>query len=100
MGGYASTDHKVQGQTIENIIVDIGPSKQFSVDAFAAYVAFSRSRSRESIRLLRDFDDKMFTKHPSEHLRAEDCRLVELTRIMKVKFEAGMTNDIYIQTKV
>ena len=92
VGGYAFTDHKAQGQTIENVIVDIGPTKRFSVDAFAAYVALSRSRGRESIRLLRDFDDKIFTKHPSEHLRAEDFRLAELTRITKVKFEAGMYN--------
>ena len=53
MGGYAFTDHKAQGQAIENIIVNIGPTKQFSMDAFVAYVALSRSRGRESIRLHR-----------------------------------------------
>ena len=62
------------------------------MDAFAAYIALLRSRSGESIRLLRDFDDKIFMKHPSEHLRAEDIRLVALTQDMKVKFEAGMYN--------
>jgi ATP-dependent exoDNAse (exonuclease V) alpha subunit len=43
VAGYAFTDHKAQGQTIENVIVDIGPTRRFSVDAFAAYVALSRS---------------------------------------------------------
>ena len=57
------------------------------MDAFAAYIALSRSRSWESIRLLRDFDDKIFTKHPSEHLQAEDIQLVALTSDMKIKFD-------------
>ena len=90
VGGYAFTDHKAQGQTIEN--VNIRPTKRFSVDAFAAYIALSRSRGRESIRLLRDFDDKIFTKLPSEHLQAEEFQLADLTRKTKVKFEAGMYN--------
>ena len=38
-------------------------------------------------RLLRDFDDKIFTKHPSEHLQAEDIQLVALTSDMKIKFD-------------
>jgi ATP-dependent exoDNAse (exonuclease V) alpha subunit len=38
---YAFTDHKAQGQTIECVIVDIGPTKRFPVDPFAAYVALS-----------------------------------------------------------
>ena len=42
--------------------------------------------------MCQDFDDKIFTKHPSEDLQAEDFRLVDLTRNMKVKFEAGMYN--------
>jgi hypothetical protein len=89
VAGYAFTDHKAQGQTIENVIVDIGPTKRFSVDAFAAYVALSRSRGRETIRLLRDFDDKIFTKHPWEHLRAEDGRLDALSLQTKIRFAAG-----------
>jgi hypothetical protein len=62
------------------------------MEAFAAYIALSRSPGQESIRLLRDFNDKVFMKHPSEHLRAEDIRLAALTRDIKVKFEAGMYN--------
>jgi hypothetical protein len=42
-------------QTIEH---DIGPTKRFSADAFATYVALSRSQGWETIKLLRDFDDK------------------------------------------
>ena len=39
-----------------------------------------------------DFDDKIFMKHPSEHLQAEDFRMADLTRNTKVKFEARMYN--------
>jgi hypothetical protein len=38
---YAFTDHKLQGQTLEHVVVDIGPTKRFPVDPFAAYVALS-----------------------------------------------------------
>ena len=89
MAGYAFTDHKAQGQMIENVIVDIGPTKKFSVDAFAAYVALSQSRGQETIRLLGDFDDKIFTKHPSEHLHAEDKRLAALSLQTKIRFVVG-----------
>jgi hypothetical protein len=89
---YAFTDHKSQGQTIEYVIVDIGPTKKFPVDPFAAYVALSRSRGRHSIRLLRDFDDRIFTKHPSEDLRAEDERLSILAEETRIRFEGNYYN--------
>ena len=89
-GAYAFTDHKAQGQTIEYVIVDIGPTKKFPVSSFAAYVALSRSRGRDNIRLLRDFDDVIFTKHPSEALRQEDERLQSINKVTTDKFLAGM----------
>ncbi|KAG8214150.1 hypothetical protein J3R82DRAFT_10916 [Butyriboletus roseoflavus] len=42
---------------------------------FNISVALSRCRGRDTIRLLRDFDDKLLTSHPSEYLRTEDERL-------------------------
>jgi ATP-dependent exoDNAse (exonuclease V) alpha subunit len=89
---YAFTDHKSQGQTIGYVIVDISPTKKFPVTPFAAYVALSRSRGRSSIRLLRDFDDSIFTQHPSEALRLEDERLEWLAKDTEDKFEAGYYN--------
>jgi ATP-dependent exoDNAse (exonuclease V) alpha subunit len=76
--GYTFTDHKAQGQTLEHVIVDIGTTVKFPVNPFAAYVALSRSHGRDTIRLLRDFDETIFTKHPSEYLRREDERLAGL----------------------
>jgi hypothetical protein len=45
---------------------------------FDVYAAPSRSRGRENIQLLRDFDEKLLTPHPCEYLRLEDERLVRL----------------------
>jgi ATP-dependent exoDNAse (exonuclease V) alpha subunit len=87
---YTFTDHKAQGQTIENVIVDIGTTKRFPVDPFVAYVALSRSRGRNSIRLLRDFDNKIFTRHPSEDLRLEDRCLEGLAERTKIRFDMGL----------
>jgi hypothetical protein len=40
-------------------------------------------------RLLRDFNDSLFTCHPSEELRLEDIRLQELADLTKAKVAAG-----------
>lgn len=75
---YAFTDYKSQGQTIEHVVVDLAESTRNSMDPFHAYVALSRSRGRDTIRLLRDFDSRLLTTHPSVHLRPEDARLEQL----------------------
>jgi hypothetical protein len=74
----AYTDYRSQGQTLETVVVDIGKTPNFGLSPFNAYVALSRSRGRETIRLLRDFDDSIFTQHPNEDLRVEDDRLAKL----------------------
>ena len=87
---YAFTDHKAQGQTLEYVIVDIGPvPEKFGISPLGVYVALSRGRGREQIRLLRDFNDDLFTKHPSEDLRMEDARLTMLTEMTKDRWRAG-----------
>ena len=87
--GYAFTDHKAQGQTLEHVLIDIGTTKKFPVTPFSAYVALSRSRGRDSVHLLRDFDDTIFMKHPSEDLRREDERLEILIKNTTARFETG-----------
>lgn len=78
--GYAFTDYKSQGQTIEYVIIDIGRPPTGSLSAFGVYVALSRSRGRSTIRLLRDFDDVLFQNHPSEDLRLDMIRLEKLNK--------------------
>ena len=60
------------------MIVDIAPTPQFNVTPFVAYVGLSRSNGRDTIWLICDFDDKIFTQHPSEDLWVEDEKLQHL----------------------
>ena len=50
--GYAFTDYKSQGQTIENVIIDIGKPPSGKLSPFGTCVSLSRSRGRDTIRLL------------------------------------------------
>lgn len=86
---YAFTDYKAQGQTMESVIVDLGKPPSGKLTAFNAYVALSRGRGRATIRLLREFDAKLFTTHPSEELRKEDDRLNRLAEITMSRYRAG-----------
>ena len=81
--GYAFTDYKSQGQTIEYVIIDIGRPPTGSLSPFSVYVALSRSRGRDTIRLLRDFDPNLFQNHPSEPLRRDMKRLEQLNEKTK-----------------
>lgn len=89
---YAFTDYKAQGQTIECVIVDLGKTPTAGLTPFNAYVALSRSRGRQTIRLLRDFDEKLFTTHPSEELRKDDCRLQQLAIATQARYDSGEFN--------
>lgn len=86
---YAFTDFKSQGQTIESVVVDLAKPPSGKITGFNTYVALSRSRGRDTIRLLRDFDEKMFTVHPNEHLRREDARLERLEKETQKRYDAG-----------
>lgn len=89
--GYAFTDYRAQGQTLGNVIVDIGKVPSAKLTPFNAYVALSRSSGRETIRLLRDFDPDLFTKEPCPMLAKEDERLAGLNEETRVMWEARRT---------
>ncbi|KAJ7766932.1 hypothetical protein B0H14DRAFT_2969347 [Mycena olivaceomarginata] len=59
-GAYAFTDYRSQGQMIPYVLVDIASPPSGTSSLFNLYVALSRSSGRESIRLLRDFNDELF----------------------------------------
>ena len=74
-GSYAFTDIKSQGQTIEVVLVDLRNPLSGKLSPFSAYVALSRSRGRDTIRLLSDFDEDLFCTHPNPDLAVEINRL-------------------------
>ena len=79
---YAFTDYRSQGQTLPYVIIDIASPADSpptgSLGLFNLYVALSRSSGRSSIRLLRDFDDKLFMASHDPALVDEDERLEKL----------------------
>ena len=82
--GYALTLYKGQRQTIPYVIVDLHkPPPPVTLTMVTAYIALSRGWGCDTIQLLGDFNDTLFTTHPSEDLRQEDVQLAELTRITK-----------------
>ena len=59
-GAYSFTNYRAQGQTIPYVIINITSPPTSGLSLFNLYVALSRSSGRDTIRLLRDFDDGMF----------------------------------------
>ncbi|KAJ6489216.1 hypothetical protein C8R47DRAFT_952423, partial [Mycena vitilis] len=76
---YAFTDYKSQGQTLGTVYIDMEKPPCGKLTPFSAYVALSRSKGRDRIRLLRGFETQLFTTHPSPELEKEDKRLDDLT---------------------
>ncbi|KAH7924255.1 hypothetical protein BV22DRAFT_1047590 [Leucogyrophana mollusca] len=87
---YAFTDYRAQGQTISQSIIDIGTPPSGGLTPFNVYVALSRGHGKENIRLLRDFDERLLTMHPNEHLRIEDERLARAWGRGRWKAETGV----------
>ena len=84
--GYGFTDYKSQGQTIENVVIDIGKPPSGKLSPFGTCVSLSRSRGRDTIRLLQDFDEELFQHHPSEDLRKDMIKLKELNEKTKEEY--------------
>ena len=91
---YAFTDYRSQGQTLEPVIVDIGPPPFGHLTPFNIYVALSRGTGRDSIRLLQDFDETLLKHHPSEYLRLEDERLDTLNESTKKLWDTRYRSSV------
>ncbi|OCH88604.1 hypothetical protein OBBRIDRAFT_734164 [Obba rivulosa] len=75
-GAYAFTDYRAQGQTIPIVLIDIQtPPPPGTLTLLNLYVALSRSSGRDTIRLLRQFDPKLFLQKHNPDLKTEDDRL-------------------------
>jgi hypothetical protein len=48
--------------------------------ALQAYVELSRSQTRETVRLVRDFDETLVANHPCTELYKEDQRLKKMDK--------------------
>jgi ATP-dependent exoDNAse (exonuclease V) alpha subunit len=77
-GAYACTDYRSQGQSMPIVLVDIQSPPEGPLSLFSLYVMLSRSSGRSTIRLLRNFDEKIFLQSHDLDLTAEDDRLMDL----------------------
>lgn len=84
---YTFTDYRSQGQTLPHVIIDIASPPTGTLTLFNLYVALSRSSGRDSIRLLRDFDENLFKRSHDTALMDEDDRLEELNRVTLLWWE-------------
>ncbi|KAG8736848.1 hypothetical protein FRC10_008796 [Ceratobasidium sp. 414] len=90
---YAFTDYRAQGQTIESVIVNItAPPDGGRLSLANLYVALSRSSGRETIRILRDFNEKLLAQPLDPDPAADDERLEELEAKTKLWCE-GMKSS-------
>ena len=81
---YCFTDYRSQGQTIPRVIIDIASPPSGKLSLFNLYVALLRSSGRETVRLLRDFDDDIFLEVHEPELTLEDERLDALDNMTKL----------------
>ena len=86
-GAYGFTDYRAQGQTIPYVVVDLAQPPTGALTPFNAYVALSRSSGRDTIRLIRDFNDALFTTPACSVLEAEDKRLEFLDQATRNEWE-------------
>jgi hypothetical protein len=78
---YAFTDYRSQGQTISRALVDLAKPPSGKLTHFSVYVALSRSAGRDTIRLLREFDETVIRNSFDAELALEDERLERLDQL-------------------
>ncbi|KAI6010595.1 hypothetical protein EDC04DRAFT_2768250 [Pisolithus marmoratus] len=66
---YAFTDYRSQDQTISYVLMDIARPPSGTLNPFNLYIW------RDTIHLLRDFDERLFLSAHSTDLLAEDDHL-------------------------
>ncbi|PBK82433.1 hypothetical protein ARMGADRAFT_946577 [Armillaria gallica] len=77
--------HKSQGQTLENVIVDL----QCCRDTEAPYVMISRVKSLDDLVILQDFDYKHISSHQSENFKKETHHLCILWLLTQEKYSTN-----------
>ena len=71
---YVCTDYRLQGQTISAALIDTTPPSG-SLNAFNLHIALSHAKGCDSIRLLRDLEDRLVLSPQLPKLTAEGERL-------------------------
>jgi hypothetical protein len=92
ISAYAFTHEKSQGQTLAPVICDISMPARPSMKIEGLYVCLSRSSGRQTVRILRPFDERIIKKlraGPTEALRLDNQLLKRQNQATKERFENG-----------
>ena len=91
---FTFTDYCSQGQTLPYVIVDIASPPTGTLSLFNLYITLSRNSGRASIRLLHDFDNKIYMASHNPALVDEDERLENLNIEPKSWYEWMVETDM------
>jgi hypothetical protein len=83
MPAYAFTDYKIQGQWLDNVVIDLESCRTLQ----SAYVMLSRCRSMKGLAILRWFDPIRIYRPLSQQFREEFTRLHRLDTVTKSEYE-------------
>ena len=81
---YACTAYKVQGKTLNKVIIDLKYPPTGKLDRAYAYVALSRVKNLNDILILRPFEKKILNTKFSDDYIIECERLLELERSCQI----------------
>ncbi|KIJ54924.1 hypothetical protein M422DRAFT_241012 [Sphaerobolus stellatus SS14] len=84
---YTFTDYRAQGQTLQPVIINLADPPLFRLTKFNAYVVISRGTSRDTLRILRDFDHSLFTTPLDPNLVQFDILLDKLDKETIEKYQ-------------
>ena len=84
---YACTVHKVQGLTLQNVVISFDLIKQNSFNYGQIYVALSRSTSLQGIHILGQIEMKHIKANPKVHKEYERLRSIPLLPLCNVPFQ-------------
>ena len=80
---WACTVHKVQGLTLQNVVISFHLNKQKSFNYGQVYVALSRSTSLQGLHILGQINDKHVKANPRVHNEYDRLRRLNAEDIQK-----------------
>ena len=93
---WACTVHKVQGLTLQNVVISFNLKKQRSFNYGQVYVSLSRSTSLQGLHILGEINNNHVKADPRVHLEYDRLRstCVKLEKEILVNEKKMVTNSV------
>ncbi|KAF8143072.1 hypothetical protein K438DRAFT_1634279 [Mycena galopus ATCC 62051] len=89
---YTFTDYKLQGRSLQRVIVDLNGARSLQ----SLYIMISRATSLGSMSVLRNFTPRTLHTHLGEDFRREFERLEDLDALTKVAYERSLADRMQL----